>query len=146
MAAMRSTFLTGSGSSGTVCSGGAARNEPQLGRQRSATVQVAARALDVATTTTPTTTTSVRTATRIESVTARQVIDSRGNPTVEVDLVAGGNVFRSAVPSGASTGIYEALELRDGDGMAFGGKGVLQAVRNINDVLGKKLLGLDARY
>jgi enolase len=63
-----------------------------------------------------------------------------------VDLVAGGNVFRSAVPSGASTGIYEALELRDGDGMAFGGKGVLQAVRNINDVLGKKLLGLDARY
>lgn len=143
MATMRSTFLTGSKTSGEVWSRGSARSVTQLGRQKQAsTVQVVARAVDVATT-------SVRTgnaAARIESIKARQVIDSRGNPTVEVDLVADGKVFRSAVPSGASTGIYEALELRDGDESVFGGKGVLQAVQNINDVLGKKLVGLDTRY
>ncbi|KMT10879.1 hypothetical protein BVRB_5g113760 [Beta vulgaris subsp. vulgaris] len=82
----------------------------------------------------------------IDSVKARQIIDSRGNPTVEVDLFTGdGNLYRSAVPSGASTGIYEALELRDGDKSVYGGKGVLQAVNNINHVLGPKLIGVDVR-
>lgn len=83
-------------------------------------------------------------AAKVKSITARQIIDSRGNPTVEVDLVTD-RVFRSAVPSGASTGIYEALELRDGDNKVFGGKGVLKAVDNINNVLAKKLVGLDTR-
>lgn len=86
---------------------------------------------------------------KIKSVKARQIIDSRGNPTVEVDLVtdgADGQLYRSAVPSGASTGIYEALELRDGDKSVYGGKGVLNAVKNINDVLGPKLVGADVRY
>ena len=80
---------------------------------------------------------------------ARQIIDSRGNPTVEVDLVtdgADGQLYRSAVPSGASTGIYEALELRDGDKSVYGGKGVLNAVKNINDILGPQLVGVDVRY
>ena len=82
----------------------------------------------------------------VESIKARQIIDSRGNPTVEVDLFTGdGSLYRSAVPSGASTGIYEALELRDGDKSVYGGKGVLHAVRNINEVLGPKLVGVDAR-
>lgn len=80
----------------------------------------------------------------VKSVKARQIIDSRGNPTVEVDLVTD-NLFRSAVPSGASTGIYEALELRDGDKSVYGGKGVLTAVRNINEVLAPKLTGVDVR-
>lgn len=80
----------------------------------------------------------------MKSVKARQIIDSRGNPTVEVDLVTD-ELYRSAVPSGASTGIYEALELRDGDHSVYGGKGVLNAVRNINEILGPKLLGVDVR-
>lgn len=80
----------------------------------------------------------------MKSVKARQIIDSRGNPTVEVDLVTD-DLYRSAVPSGASTGIYEALELRDGDKNVYGGKGVLNAVKNINDVLGPKLIGVDVR-
>lgn len=83
-------------------------------------------------------------ASKIKSISARQIIDSRGNPTVEVDLVTD-RCYRSAVPSGASTGIYEALELRDGDKKVFGGKGVLKAVDNINNVLAKKLVGLDTR-
>ncbi|XP_024533093.1 enolase 1, chloroplastic [Selaginella moellendorffii] len=83
-------------------------------------------------------------ATKIKSIKARQIIDSRGNPTVEVDLVTD-RVYRSAVPSGASTGIYEALELRDGDKTVFGGKGVLQAIANINDVIAPKLVGVDTR-
>ncbi|KAI3505483.1 hypothetical protein L1887_27614 [Cichorium endivia] len=78
----------------------------------------------------------------VKSVKARQIIDSRGNPTVEVDLVTD-DLYRSAVPSGASTGIYEALELRDGDTNVYGGKGVLNAVKNINEVLGPKLIGVD---
>lgn len=83
----------------------------------------------------------------VKSVKARQIVDSRGNPTVEVDLVtAGGGVFRSAVPSGASTGIYEALELRDGDKAVYGGKGVLLAVKNINELLGPMLVGVDVRF
>ncbi|MQL87439.1 hypothetical protein Taro_019979 [Colocasia esculenta] len=82
----------------------------------------------------------------LRSVRARQIVDSRGNPTVEVDLRTGdGRVYRSAVPSGASTGIYEALELRDGDKAVYGGKGVLQAVRNVNEVLATKLIGVDVR-
>ncbi|MFS7927632.1 putative phosphopyruvate hydratase [Helianthus anomalus] len=68
-----------------------------------------------------------------------QIIDSRGNPTVEVDLVTD-DLYRSSVPSGASTGIYEALELRDGDKSVYGGKGVFNAVKNINEVLGPNLL------
>ncbi|CAA7409699.1 unnamed protein product [Spirodela intermedia] len=82
----------------------------------------------------------------LKSLKARQIVDSRGNPTVEVDLQTGdGNVYRSAVPSGASTGIYEALELRDGDKTVYGGKGVLQAVRNVNELLAPKLVGVDVR-
>ena len=81
---------------------------------------------------------------KVKSVKARQIVDSRGNPTVEVDLVTDG-LFRAAVPSGASTGIYEALELRDGDKSVYGGKGVLNAVRNINEVLAPKLVGVDVR-
>ncbi|KAL5200826.1 hypothetical protein ABZP36_035180 [Zizania latifolia] len=82
----------------------------------------------------------------VRSIRARQIVDSRGNPTVEVDLLAGdGRLHRSAVPSGASTGIYEALELRDGDKAVYGGKGVLNAVRNINDVIAPKLVGVDVR-
>lgn len=82
----------------------------------------------------------------VRSIRARQIVDSRGNPTVEVDLVAGdGSLHRSAVPSGASTGIYEALELRDGDKSVYGGKGVLSAVRNINEVIAPKLVGVDVR-
>ncbi|KAB5531866.1 hypothetical protein DKX38_018536 [Salix brachista] len=82
---------------------------------------------------------------KVKSVKARQIIDSRGNPTVEVDLITGDQLYRSAVPSGASTGIYEALELRDGDKSVYGGKGVLSAVQNINHILGPKLLGVDVR-
>ncbi|KAM0827736.1 hypothetical protein ACQ4PT_068005 [Festuca glaucescens] len=79
----------------------------------------------------------------VRSIRARQIVDSRGNPTVEVDLVAGdGSLHRSAVPSGASTGIYEALELRDGDKSVYGGKGVLSAVRNINEIIAPKLVGV----
>ncbi|KAI3766985.1 hypothetical protein L2E82_17066 [Cichorium intybus] len=80
----------------------------------------------------------------VKSVKARQIIDSRGNPTVEVDLVTD-DLYRSAVPSGASTGIYEALELRDGDKSVYGGKGVLNAVKNINEILGPKIIGVDVR-
>ena len=88
---------------------------------------------------------SAATASTIKSIKARQIIDSRGNPTVEVDLVAGDRVYRAAVPSGASTGIYEALELRDGDKSTYGGKGVLKAIANINEKIAPKLIGLDPR-
>ncbi|XP_057951444.1 enolase 1, chloroplastic isoform X1 [Malania oleifera] len=80
----------------------------------------------------------------VKMVKARQIVDSRGNPTVEVDLVTD-QLYRSAVPSGASTGIYEALELRDGDKNVYGGKGVLSAVKNINEILASKLVGVDVR-
>ncbi|CAA0838676.1 Enolase 1- chloroplastic [Striga hermonthica] len=83
---------------------------------------------------------------RVKQLKARQIVDSRGNPTVEVDLITeDGGLHRSAVPSGASTGIYEALELRDGNKSVYGGKGVLSAVKNINDLLGPKLVGIDVR-
>ncbi|MFN3486721.1 MAG: phosphopyruvate hydratase, partial [Planctomycetota bacterium] len=82
---------------------------------------------------------------KILSVKGREVLDSRGNPTVEVDVtVEGGILGRAAVPSGASTGEREALELRDGDPSRYLGKGVLKAVRNVNEVLGPRLVGMDA--
>jgi enolase len=81
---------------------------------------------------------------KITKIKSRWILDSRGNPTVESDVFAGNVYARAAVPSGASTGILEALELRDG-GKAFLGKHVTKAVSNVNDVLGKKLLGFDVR-
>lgn len=81
----------------------------------------------------------------IIDVKAREIIDSRGNPTVEVDvLLEDGSLGRAAVPSGASTGENEAVELRDGDKKRFGGKGVLKAVENVNNTIAKELVGLDA--
>ncbi len=83
--------------------------------------------------------------TKIESVHARQILDSRGNPTIEVEIrLESGAVGRAAVPSGASTGVHEALELRDGDARSYGGKGVLQAVRNVETEIAPALRGLDA--
>jgi enolase len=81
----------------------------------------------------------------IIAVHAREIIDSRGNPTVEADVtLASGASGRAAVPSGASTGEHEAVELRDGDQQRFGGKGVLEAVKNVNEVIGPRLEGLTA--
>jgi enolase len=81
----------------------------------------------------------------IEDVAGREILDSRGNPTVEVEvLLADGSVGRAAVPSGASTGVHEALELRDGDEDRYGGKGVSQAVENVNTVIAEELFGWDA--
>src|SRR6266498_488965 len=81
----------------------------------------------------------------IETVHAREILDSRGNPTVEVDVWLDDGAFgRAAVPSGASTGEHEALELRDGDPGRFGGKGVLTAVANVNGTIAETLGGLDA--
>jgi len=78
----------------------------------------------------------------ISDIHARQILDSRGNPTVEVDVITdNGIIGRAAVPSGASTGIHEAVELRDNDKSTYGGKGVLQAVKNVNDVIADPLLG-----
>ncbi len=78
----------------------------------------------------------------IADIHARQILDSRGNPTVEVDVVTENNHRgRAAVPSGASTGIHEAVELRDGDKNVFGGKGVLKAVANVNDIIADQLIG-----
>ncbi|HTG42182.1 MAG TPA: phosphopyruvate hydratase, partial [Methylomirabilota bacterium] len=83
--------------------------------------------------------------TTIEIVDAREILDSRGNPTVEVDVVLGdGSVGRAAVPSGASTGLHEAVELRDGDKARFGGKGVLRAVANVSESIGPAIYGFDA--
>jgi enolase len=83
--------------------------------------------------------------TTIDLIEARQILDSRGNPTVEVDVVlVDGSVGRAAVPSGASTGANEAVELRDGDKTKFGGKGVLKAVANVREIIAPELLGTDA--
>ncbi len=83
--------------------------------------------------------------TRITGIEAREILDSRGNPTIEVDVHLGsGFMGRAAVPSGASTGENEAVELRDGDKKRYGGKGVTKAVANVNDVLAQELLGMDA--
>ncbi|KAI2564114.1 ENO2 isoform 12, partial [Pan troglodytes] len=76
----------------------------------------------------------------IEKIWAREILDSRGNPTVEVDLYTAKGLFRAAVPSGASTGIYEALELRDGDKQRYLGKGVLKAVDHINSTIAPALI------
>jgi enolase len=79
---------------------------------------------------------------KIKSIRAREIIDSRGNPTVEVDVVLkDGSFGRAAVPSGASTGSHEAVELRDGDKGRYGGKGVLKAVKNVNAAIAKALVG-----
>ncbi|MDD3863139.1 MAG: phosphopyruvate hydratase [Eubacteriales bacterium] len=81
----------------------------------------------------------------IEEVYAREVLDSRGNPTVEVEVWLEDNTMgRAIVPSGASTGIHEAVELRDGDKNRYGGKGVLQAVKNVNTVIASAVVGMDA--
>ncbi|MFZ2055240.1 MAG: phosphopyruvate hydratase [Candidatus Aminicenantales bacterium] len=83
--------------------------------------------------------------TTIVDIRAREILDSRGNPTVEVDVRLEGGAFgRAAVPSGASTGVHEALELRDKDEKRYGGKGVLQAVANVNGPLAKQIIGRDA--
>ncbi|GHO69209.1 enolase [Ktedonobacter sp. SOSP1-52] len=83
--------------------------------------------------------------TTIEEVTAHEILDSRGNPTVQVEvLLMGGAHGIAAVPSGASTGAHEAVELRDGDKSRYGGKGVLKAVENVNDQISDALVGLDA--
>ena len=80
----------------------------------------------------------------ISEIFSRQILDSRGNPTIEVDIVTDeGAIGRAAVPSGASTGIHEAVELRDGDKKKYGGKGVLKAVQNVNDIIVPALLGND---
>jgi len=81
----------------------------------------------------------------IESIEAQEILDSRGNPTIEVEvLLEDGSFGRAAVPSGASTGIHEALELRDGDMKRYGGKGVTKAVNNVNSQIADELLGWDA--
>jgi enolase len=83
--------------------------------------------------------------TEIEFVDAREILDSRGNPTIEVDIVlVDGSFGRAAVPSGASTGAHEAVELRDDDKTRYGGKGVLGAVTNVRDIIGPEIVGLDA--
>ena len=81
----------------------------------------------------------------IAAVHSRQILDSRGNPTVEVEVtLSDGSFGRAAVPSGASTGVHEAWELRDGDKSVFGGKGVTKAVANVNTTIAEALTGWDA--
>ena len=82
---------------------------------------------------------------KIKKIKAREALDSRGNPTVEVDLTTKSCCAKSIVPSGASTGIHEALELRDNDKRRYSGKGVLNAVSNVNKIIAKKLIGKDCR-
>ena len=80
----------------------------------------------------------------ILDIKAREILDSRGNPTVEADVhTSNGKVYTAAVPSGASTGIYEALELRDKDEKRFLGKGCLKAVENVNNIISPGLKGMD---
>jgi enolase 1/2/3 len=84
-------------------------------------------------------------ATKISKITAREIMDSRGNPTIEVDIVLeDGSFGRAAVPSGASTGVHEAVELRDGDKARYMGKGVSKAVGNVNGEIASKIVGMDA--
>src|SRR3954462_13211931 len=81
----------------------------------------------------------------IDEVVAREILDSRGNPTIEVDVyLEDGTMGRAAVPSGASTGAHEAVELRDGDKGRYGGKGVLTAVDNVNDKISPEIVDMDA--
>ena len=78
----------------------------------------------------------------IAKIQAREILDSRGNPTIEVDVFTdSGHIGRADVPSGASTGAHEAMELRDGDKKRYGGKGVLKAVANVNGALNDELVG-----
>jgi enolase len=87
---------------------------------------------------------SLRAFSTIKELRAREILDSRGNPTIETDLITNdGQMFRAAVPSGASTGIYEALELRDKDPKRYQGKGVTKAVENVNKILSPALKGKD---
>ena len=82
---------------------------------------------------------------KIEKIVAREILDSRGNPTVEVDVVLESGIMgRASVPSGASTGEHEALELRDGDKQRYGGKGVEKAVDNVNKIIAPKLIGMSS--
>ena len=83
---------------------------------------------------------------KIEKIKAREVLDSRGNPTVEVDVITENGVFRAMTPSGASAGQHEAMELRDGDKSRYFGKGVVKAVENVNKKFAPKLIGLDCRH
>jgi len=80
---------------------------------------------------------------KITKIHAREILDSRGNPTIEVEMSDDINTVRACVPSGASTGIHEALELRDGDKTRYGGKGVLKAVKNVNKILAPEIIGMD---
>ncbi len=81
----------------------------------------------------------------IDEIHAREILDSRGNPTIEVDVILESGAFgRAAVPSGASTGTNEALELRDGDPKRYLGKGVTKAIENVNEIIAPKLIGMDA--
>src|SRR6266542_3231393 len=83
--------------------------------------------------------------TNIVGIIGREILDSRGNPTVEADVfLADGNMGRAAVPSGASTGEHEAVELRDGDAARYKGKGVQKAVHNVNEVIAPEIAGSDA--
>src|SRR5271154_6688644 len=83
--------------------------------------------------------------THIEEISAMEILDSRGNPTVEVTVVLGnGAAGRAAVPSGASTGSFEAVELRDKDAKRYQGKGVLTAIRNVEELIAKELVGANA--
>src|SRR5262245_12000130 len=83
----------------------------------------------------------------IEDVLAREVLDSRGNPTVEVEVtLTDGSAGRASLPTGASTGVHEALELRDGDKKRYFGKGALKAVENVNGEIADAIVGLDAMH
>ncbi|NOR16202.1 phosphopyruvate hydratase [candidate division WOR-3 bacterium] len=84
--------------------------------------------------------------TEITKIKAREVLDSRGNPTVEVDIVTENGIFRAMTPSGASAGQHEALELRDNDKSRYFGKGTLKAVENVNKRIAPKIVGMDCRY
>jgi len=84
--------------------------------------------------------------TEITKIKAREILDSRGNPTVEVDIVTENGIFRAMTPSGASAGKHEALELRDNDKSRYFGKGTLKAVENVNKLIAPKIVGMDCRY
>jgi len=84
-------------------------------------------------------------ANKIKSIKAREILDSRGNPTVEVSVTTGSGEYRAGVPSGASTGAHEAVEMRDGDVSRYGGLGVLRAVNNVNSMINPQLAGMDVR-
>jgi len=82
---------------------------------------------------------------KIKKIQAREILDSRGNPTIEVDVFLEQNAWaRASVPSGASTGKYEAIELRDNNKTRYLGKGVLKAVENVNKIIAQKLIGVDS--